>query len=93
MPKTSRTETTFPNQVRFNWGYHDAAHSLRQGWMTPGHFWGFAKELGQRMSRPEDILSVHFDAFYAKGWLMGLRDAEAGRYTGNSAEAWKLAAA
>ncbi len=88
--KTTSSDRTdrFSNQVHFNWGYHDAAHSLTEGWANPEHFWGFAKALGERITTPEDILKVHFDRYYAQGWLAGLRDAKAGSYTGNSLAAW-----
>lgn len=80
---------TFPNRVRFNWGYHDAAHAVFMGWDNPGHFWGFAKALGEKIEKPDDVLTHHFDPHYASGWIAGYRDKKAGLYDGSSETAWK----
>lgn len=75
-------------RISFNSGYHDAAHSHEQGWDRPEHHWGFAKQFGETIRLPEDVLDQHFDKHYAHGWLRGLRDARAGNPVHSSSHAY-----
>lgn len=78
----------FTDRIRFNWGFHDAAHAFRMGWACPGHYWGFAMELGREIHEPADIMRVHTDKVYATGWLLGLSWAESGKDCTSSEPAW-----
>jgi hypothetical protein len=92
--KTRKAEK-FENRVRFNWGYHDAAQAVREGWDCPEKNFGFA--IGGTMgaiTSIRDVLVKHFDKTYAQGWQAGYHDAQDGIYEArgrNSEEAWQLA--
>lgn len=84
-----KTDTTFPDRVRFNWGYHDGASAVRNEWANPERNFGFA--VGgpmDGMETVEQVIERHFDKVYARGWLEGFRDMVASCYTNNSHPAW-----
>jgi len=81
-------EPKFENRVRFNWGYHDAANALKNGWGTPERNFGFSVSMGV-INGPEDVLKYHFDKAYAQGWAKGYADYQSGIYAGNSQNAWE----
>ena len=76
---------SFPPQVWFNCGYHDAANAVKRGYSSGGFDEKFHKG---RTITPEIVLTEHFDRVYAQGWAAGYKDAKEGRYSGNSAIAW-----
>ena len=86
--------TGFENRVRFNWGYHDAAQAVREGWANPEHNFGFARQgVMASLTCVADVLAKHFDSDYAQGWQQGLFDAQDGTYEANgksSEMAWRL---
>lgn len=66
----------FPDQVRFNWGYHDA--QTVGGLVTP-----------DGAIRNEQWAENHFDMSYGAGFHAGLKAKENGTYSENSEAAWK----
>jgi hypothetical protein len=90
--KAKAKKELFKNRVRFNWGYHDAAQCVREGWTETGRCFGDNGPLS-RATTPEEVLRYHFDASYANGWAAGYRDARAGVYANNSQSAWEEALA
>lgn len=77
--------TTFEDRTRFNWGYHDAAAAVRNGYRNCGFAVGGT--LGN-VTGPEDVLRRHSDRAYALGWQQGFFDATDGFYEGDSSAAW-----
>lgn len=71
----------FENRVRFNWGYHDAANAVKNGWATTQRNFGFCN-YGSLAGLKDiaDILTRHHDKAYAQGWQAGYYDAEDGMY-------------
>lgn len=61
-------------RIRFNWGYHDGASSLRNGYKTSEEAVVFVQH--------------HFDRAYADGFAAGMRDQATGCYTNDSTAAW-----
>jgi len=91
MKKKANAEK-FENRVRFNWGYHDAAQAVRQGWDNPAHNFGFAQHGPLAgLTGLKDLLARHFDRTYAQGWQAGYHDAMDGTYANDSSEAWNVA--
>lgn len=93
--KAKQKKELFENQVRFNWGYHDAAQAVREGWDNRESNFGFCC-VGPlaNLSSVSDILKRHFDSAYAQGWQAGYNDAKDGMYEArgrNSREAWETA--
>lgn len=89
-----KSEAFFSDRVRFNWGYHDAANAVRNGWACEAHNFGFAR--GGKLdglTGAADVLARHFDSSYAKGWTRGLADAQAGKATPSSEPAFQDAVA
>lgn len=83
------TQPQFENRIRFNWGYHDAAQAVQEGWDNTEKNFGFA--VGgplAGLSSPEEVIRRHFDPPYAQGWIAGYNDAKKGTYTRNSETAW-----
>lgn len=72
--KTNKAKTTskvkFENRVRFNWGFHDASQAVEQGWATPEMNFGFGPAFGA-FKTPEDVVAMHEDKEYARGWYYG----------------------
>lgn len=84
-----RKDPKFENRVRFNWGYHDAAHGVRMGWANPEKNFGFANTgIMAGLETPESVLSRHYDKAYARGWYAGYTDMLAGTYENDSDRAW-----
>lgn len=81
------TATKFENRVRFNWGYHDAAHGVRRGkkWQN----YGFGDAL--KIDSPKDVMEKHHDKAYALGWTFGYYEALGGGICNTSEYAWKNA--
>jgi hypothetical protein len=82
----------FENRVRFNWGYHDAAQAVREGWNTAEMNFGFARGGVLKITCVKDVLEQHFDREYAQGWQQGYFDSEDGMYDANgqnSEAAWQ----
>ncbi len=77
----------FDDRVRFNWGYHDAAQAVREGWDSPERNYGFGSFLVLRT--PQHVLERHPSPIYAAGWMAGYADAKAGRNTTSSDPAWE----
>ena len=69
----------FEDVVRFNWGYHDAAHDVRRG---------KERKLVLTGEQSLEVVSLAFDVFYYGGYEAGLQDAKHGFYNGDSEEAW-----
>lgn len=93
MKRAAKKKEKFENRVRFNWGYHDAAHAVRQGWANPERNFGFGPALAG-LESVADILARHHDKVYAQGWQAGYIDAKDGMYEArgqNSEEAWNMA--
>ncbi len=63
-------------RIRFNWGYHDAASDVLNGWKRHD---GATKHT---------ICDSHFDPAYAEGYRVGCEDAEQGLSTQSSEPAW-----
>lgn len=82
MKTAKQTAPRFPNRVRFNWGYHDAASDVRNG-----------RAIRMDGNTAETIVANHFDQAYAIGYTFGHRDALAGTYKEWSAAAWAEATA
>lgn len=74
----------------FSSGYHDAANTVQNKWNNPENFWGFAKNIGEKIKDPADILDIHPNKIYAYGWLAGFNDMNLGEYKGNSEKAWNI---
>lgn len=90
--KKSKTEK-FENRVRFNWGYHDAALAVEQGWANEERNFGFGPAFG-KLTCIADILERHHDPIYAQGWQHGYMDKQDGMYEArgrSSEEAWNTA--
>ena len=62
-------------RIRFNWGYHDGASTLRNNFKTE-------QEIAE-------FVANHFDRAYSDGFAAGVRDQSDGRYTNNSQIAWQ----
>ena len=86
MRSTSNKSNRFDDCTRFNWGYHDAAQAVREGWAVPTRNFGFGPTV--KVNSPEDVLKTHHDKSYAEGWIRGYRDAKDGKYSDSSEEAW-----
>lgn len=88
--KSRKIETPkFDNQTRFNWGFHDAALAVEQGWDCKGNNFGFSHHGPLAgLSSPEDVIGKHFDAAYARGWFIGYCTAKQGESTESSEKAW-----
>ena len=77
----------FEDRVRFNWGFHDAAQVVREGW--EGQNYGFIGT-ALNITKPEDELEQHQDKAYAHGWYFGYYEALGGVSSCESSEgAWK----
>lgn len=76
----------FENRVRFNWGFHDAAQVVRQGWNKAEANYGFGPSL--KIESPLYVLARHPDKVYAHGWFYGYYTAMSGRPTESSEAAW-----
>ena len=85
----SKSEEQFSPRIRFNWGYHDAAQAVEKGWACAEHYWGFAKQFGELIQHPSDVLARHHDRSYAEGWVRGIEDSKAGTYINDSEPAWR----
>jgi len=84
-------------RVRFNWGYHDAAKTAREGCDNAEYNFGFAHGT-MTLTCPEDVSAQHFDSVYATGWSMGYLEALAIQMgaqgnTDSSEDAWQAALA
>ncbi len=79
----------FENRVRFNWGFHDAAQTVREGW--DAHNMGFASAFS--FNSLADVLAKHPDHSYAVGFVYGYKTAKAGLSTVTSQPAWDEALA
>lgn len=79
----------FSNRVQFNWGYHDAAQAVREGWAIPERNFGFAN-VGAlaNLTSVTDVVIRHPNRVYVQGWQHGYQDAKDGFYEGNSEQAW-----
>lgn len=89
--KTSQSHSLQDPRVKFNGGFHDAAHAVQQGWANREHFWGFARQFREQCRTPEQVAEIHSDSAYGQGWLAGYRAATQGQHTETSSEAWYLA--
>lgn len=87
--KTKQPLPKFENRVRFNWGFHDAALAVRQGWANPERNFGFGPAL--KVAKPEDVQEQHYDKVWAAGWKFGYDQAKAGLETPTSQPAWEKA--
>lgn len=61
-------------RIRFNWGYHDGASTVRNNYKTVEERAAFVQH--------------HFDLAYSAGYAAGMKDQAAGVYTNNSTTAW-----
>lgn len=68
----------FEEQVRFNWGFHDAARDWQDG--RPRALYAAKQSLS--------AVSPHFDRAYHNGYEAGLDYSKAGLPTESSAQAW-----
>ncbi len=85
-PKASK----FDNEVRFNWGYHDAALAVRMAWDNAENNFGFCHHGPLAgLQTPEEVPQKHFDRAYARGWFVGYCTAKQGNNTESSAAAWE----
>ncbi len=66
-------------RIRFNWGYHDAAHDHRTGHVR------LLVDYGEASVKH---VSFATQGAYAYGYQEGLRDARAGEYREWSEQAW-----
>lgn len=73
MKTRKQTAPKFENQIRFNWGYHDAVQAVRMGWTNAEHNFGFGPAFGKLTA--ENILEKHRDSIYARGWVYGYYEA------------------
>ena len=67
---------TYEPRIRFNWGYHDGASDLKNGWTRLD---------GATVS---NIEYKHFDKSYSRGYVEGYYDFKEGIYNENSTAAW-----
>lgn len=86
MTATKTKQSKFSNQQRFNWGYHDAAQVVREGWNTREKNFGFGPAI--KINEAIDVSTYHPDESYAEGWMRGYRDALEGKDTTSSEQAW-----
>lgn len=87
---SKKFQTTFEPRIRFNWGYHDAAHVVEHELDNAMDNFGFGPAL--RITSSYDVVTRHFDHAYAIGWQAGYQDAKDGYYVANgrnSENAWK----
>lgn len=89
--KTSKSQPKFSPRVRFNWGYHDAALAVEQGWAVPAKNFGFGPAI--KVETPADVLARHQSKDYARGWTAGYEAAMSGQYANDSTAAWDAAKA
>lgn len=89
--RKSRKNNTpkFENRTRFNWGYHDAAQAVKQGWCNVANNYGFGPAI--KIETASDVLIRHTDKEYAEGWYSGYCDAISGEYANDSTKAWNAA--
>ena len=75
-PQREAARMGLDNQrIRFNWGYHDGASDVRNGYRTA--------------EQQALFIEHHFDRAYADGYRAGLTDQAAGKYANNSNDAWQ----
>ena len=87
--RTRKPNAKFDNQTRFNWGFHDAAQAVAQGWDTAENNFGFCHHGPLAgLKTPQDIPARHFDAAYGRGWFIGYCTAKQGASTESSESAW-----
>lgn len=93
--KSRKSETPkFENRVRFNWGFHDAALAVKEGWDNVENNFGFAHHGPLAgLQNAWDVPAKHFDATYARGWFIGWCTATQGESTESSQRAWDSAIA
>lgn len=87
-----KKKSNFPDRVRFNWGFHDAAQCVERGWDLEGA--AFAKGLSDKMggapTTPEKVIQFHPDPAYAYGWRAGYVCAKQKGDHKSSQPAWEL---
>lgn len=82
--KTTAADRAFETRVRFNWGYHDAAHDVETQNI---------RALVVDGPQTPQTVSEAFDLAYARGYALGLEDARAKAYQSTSEPAWQRAVA
>lgn len=73
----------FTPRMRFNWGYHDAAHD---------HNRGRIRLIVNRIpdgENPTRYVLAQYDPDYTQGYIEGESDALGGIYAENSEQAWR----
>lgn len=79
--KNSKSQAPrFDDQTRYNWGYHDGALAIREGF-SPVPVARGEKTL-------EQFLAEHFDQTYADGYRAGQASQTRGTYNADSGTSW-----
>lgn len=80
MTRKRKQKPFFEDRIRFNWGYHDAAHDVMRGLYRCTGLYG---------PQSPQYVSRQYDAAYYEGYVRGIRDARNGAYAQNSEPAWQ----